>query len=109
MSLKGIFPSGNRNFGSQSILEGLPADELALLTSHTSEQLYSKGEIVFREGSFPMGIFYIREGKVKKYKLDKVGGEQIIYVANTGELIGYHSILSGDRYPDSAAALEESS
>lgn len=109
MSLKGIFPIDNWNFGSQSILEGLPADELALLTSHKSEQVYSKGEIIFREGSFPMGIFYIREGKVKKYKLDKVGGEQIIYVANTGELIGYHSILSGDRYPDSAAALEESS
>ena len=45
---------------------------------------------------------------MKKYKLDKDGREQIIYVANTGELLGYHAILSEDRYPDSAAALEES-
>jgi CRP-like cAMP-binding protein len=29
-------------------------------------------------------------------------------VANTGELIGYHAILAQDRYPDFAAALEES-
>ena len=44
----------------------------------------------------------------KKYKLNKDGKEQIIYVANKGELIGYHAILAEDRYPDSAAVLEES-
>jgi len=71
--------------------------------------LYKKGEIIFREGAYPPGIFYIKAGKVKKYKVDKEGREQIIYVANTGELIGYHAILSEERYPDSAAALEDSS
>jgi CRP-like cAMP-binding protein len=70
--------------------------------------VYKKGEIIFREGAYPAGIFYIIDGKVKKYKLDKDGREQIIYVANIGELLGYHAILSEDRYPDSAAALEES-
>ena len=73
-----------------------------------SEQVYSKGEIIFREGVSPSGIFYIRKGMAKKYKVDKEGKEQIIYVANTGELIGYHALLAGERYPDSAAALEES-
>jgi len=34
--------------------------------------------------------------------------EQIIYVANHEELIGYHAVLSGERYPDSAAAIEDS-
>jgi CRP-like cAMP-binding protein len=46
---------------------------------------------------------------VKKYKADKYGREQIIYVANTGELLGYHAVLADERYPDSAAALEDSS
>jgi len=44
----------------------------------------------------------------KKYKVDKEGREQIIYVANSGELIGYHAVLAQERYPDNAAALEES-
>jgi CRP-like cAMP-binding protein len=44
---------------------------------------------------------------IKKYKTDKEGKEQIIYVANAGELIGYHAILEEERYPDSAAALEQ--
>lgn len=108
MSIKGIFPIDKWDFKSQSVFTDLPLDDLELLTANKTEQVYRKGEIIFREGGYPSGIFYIIDGKVKKYKLDKDGREQIIYVANTGELLGYHAILSEDRYPDSAAALEES-
>lgn len=108
MSIKGIFPIDKWDFESHSILLNLPEEDLQLLTAHQSEQVYKKGEIIFREGAFPAGIFYIKSGKAKKYKLDKNGREQIIYVANKGELIGFHAVLSEDRYPDSAAALEES-
>lgn len=108
MSIRGIFPIDQWNFKSESILADLPTEDYTLLTTHKSEQLYAKGEIIFREGSTPSGIFFITEGKIKKYKVDKEGKEQIIYVANTGELIGYHAILAEDRYPDSAATLEES-
>jgi CRP-like cAMP-binding protein len=108
MSIKGLFPIDNWDFKSESVLKDLPLSDLAILTTHQTEQVYKKGEIIFREGAFPDGIFYIKSGKIKKYKLDKDGKEQIIYVANTGELLGYHAILSEDRYPDSAGALEES-
>jgi CRP-like cAMP-binding protein len=108
MSIKGLFPIDNWDFKSESVLKDLPLSDLALLMANKSEQIYKKGEIIFREGAFPDGIFYIKSGKIKKYKLDKDGKEQIIYVANTGELFGYHAILSEDRYPDSAGALEES-
>lgn len=108
MSIKDIFPIDNWDFKSESVLTDLPADDLELLTAHKTEQVYKKGEIIFREGAYPAGIFYIADGKVKKYKLDNEGGEHIIYVANNRELLGYHAILSEDRYPDSAAVLEES-
>jgi CRP-like cAMP-binding protein len=108
MSIKGLFPIDKWNFKTESVLAELPQEELHLLMSHKLDQVYRKGEIIFREGAYPTGIFYISEGKVKKYKVDKDGKEQIIYVANTGELIGYHALLSEDRYPDSAAAIEES-
>jgi CRP-like cAMP-binding protein len=109
MSISGLFPMDKWDFKSQSILAGLPEEEVTLLEAHQSEQVYSKGEVIFREGAYPSGIFYIKKGKAKKYKVTGEGGEQIIYVANTGELMGYHAVLEGDRYPDSAAALEESS
>ena len=108
MSIKGIFPINNWDFNSESVLTDLPEKDLQLLMLHQSRQQYKKGEIIFREGAYPSGIFLVVEGKVKKYKTDKYGKEHIIYVANRGELFGYHAILSEDRFPDSAAALEES-
>ncbi|MBS1600743.1 MAG: Crp/Fnr family transcriptional regulator [Bacteroidetes bacterium] len=108
MSIRHIFPIDKWDFKSQSILAGLPEEDFELLVRHKTEQVYRKGEIIFREGSYPTGIFFIKSGMVKKYKLDHESREQIIYVANAGELIGYHAILAEDRYPDSASALEES-
>lgn len=108
MSIRDIFPIDKWDFKSGSILTDLPADDLERLMAHKSEHRYKKGEVLFREGAYPSGIYYIVEGKVKKYKTDRSGKEQIIYVANTGELLGYHAILSEYRYPDSAATLEDS-
>ncbi len=108
MSIRGKFPIDQWDFKSESILKNLPPEDFATLTANRTVQLYAKGEIIFREGAYPAGIFYIIEGKVKKYKVDKEGREQIIYVANDGELIRYHAILSEDRYPDSASTLEKS-
>jgi len=108
MSIRGIFPIDKWDFKSQSILADLPEEDVAVLTAHQDIHVYSKGEVIFREGAFPSGIFLIISGMAKKFKADKEGKEQIIYVANPGELIGYHAILEEDRYPDSAAALEDS-
>ncbi|HEX5024688.1 MAG TPA: Crp/Fnr family transcriptional regulator [Agriterribacter sp.] len=108
MSIRGIFPIDKWDFKSESILTDLPAADYSRLMVHKSEHIYKKGEVLFREGAYPSGIYYVVEGKVKKYKTDQNGREQIIYVANTGELLGYHAILSEYRYPDSSATLEES-
>ncbi len=108
MSLKGIFPIDKWDFKSNSVIIDLPPDELAILTANMSTQVYAKGEIIFREGAYATGIFLICNGKAKKYKADKEGKEQIIYVANTGEIMGYHALLAEERYPDSAAVLEDS-
>lgn len=108
MSLKGIFPIDEWDFKSDSVIVDLPPDELAMLTANMSTQAYTKGEIIFREGAYATGIFLLGDGKAKKYKADKEGKEQIIYVANKGEIMGYHAILAEERYPDSAAVLEDS-
>lgn len=109
MSIKGIFPIEKRNFKSELILADLPSADFEVLNAHQTVQVHKKGEIIFREGAYPASIFWILSVRVKKYMLDNEGKEHIIYVANTEELLGYHAILSEDRYPDSAAALEESS
>jgi CRP-like cAMP-binding protein len=107
MSLKGIFPIDKWIFRSRSILESLTADETERLLSDAVEQCYPKGQIIFRENNPAFGIYYIKEGKIKKYRQDRNGNEHIIYVANAGEMIGYHAVLADNTYPDSAAALED--
>ena len=108
MSIKGLFPIDKWDFESESVLAGLPEPDLALLMRRKTETGYKKGEVIFREGAYPSGLYYMVSGRVKKYKVDFDGGEQIIYIANAGELLGYHSLLSGENYLDSAAVLEQS-
>ena len=108
MSIQGIFPIEKWDFKSESILADLPKPDLQLLMARRLEQVYKKGEIIFREETYPTGTFFLISGLAKKYKVDKDGREQIIYVANAGELLGFHAILSGDNYPDSAAVMEDS-
>lgn len=107
MSLKGIFPIDRWDFSSQRILAELTDEDRDALMSHSRQKKYKKGEIIFREGETPAGIFYVASGTVKKYKVDNAANEHIFYVASAGELIGYHAVLAGEVYPDSASALED--
>lgn len=106
MSLKGIFPIDRWDFHSKSILADLNDKDRDRLLQHARKEEYGKGELIFREGAKPAGIFYIQSGTVKKYKIDNTGREYIFYVAGTGELIGYHAVLADEPYPDAAATLE---
>lgn len=107
MTIGNRFPVNNWNFNSDSILQNLPEQDLSLLLANQSTHKHNPGDVIFREGAFASGIYIIKEGRVKKYKVDIHGSEQIIYIANTGELLGYHAVLAEGRYSDSAAALEK--
>lgn len=69
---------------------------------------YLKNQPIFTEGTLPSGIFYLQSGKVKKYKMDNDGKEQIIYIYNAGEFFGYSSVLSESKYGDTTVAIENS-
>jgi CRP-like cAMP-binding protein len=108
MSLNRIFPIEKWNFITASALKLLTVDDYNRLLINSTCHTYKKGEIIFRENTLPAGVFLMVNGKVKKYKVDHAGKKQTIYVAGNGELVGYHAVLSRDRYSDSAAALEAS-
>lgn len=101
------FLSENFRLKTDQLFEGLTAEELESLMGSGVTHTYKKGEIIFREGGIPTGIFYIRSGRIKKYKTTMKGGEQIFYLCCEGELLGYHALLSEEHYPDSAATIEE--
>lgn len=107
-SLSGMLPnfsSGSFMLKAEQLFEGLPPEDTNKILREGATHVFRKGEIIFREGGIPTGVFLIKSGKVKKFKTTATGVEQIIYICSEGELLGYHALLSEDRYPDSTAAL----
>lgn len=96
------------HFNSNSVFEGLPQEDLKRIEKNTRYIKYKKGQSIFVEGTYPSGIFFIKDGKVKKFKNVYDGKEQIIYICTKGELLGYSALLSEETYPDSSAALVDS-
>jgi CRP/FNR family transcriptional regulator, polysaccharide utilization system transcription regulator len=72
------------------------------------ETLYKKGEVVFRIGNMPHGLFFIKSGKVKTFKYRGDGKEQILTIAGKGRFLGYKDLLAGRRYTSGAIAIEDS-
>lgn len=97
--------SGSFRLKTEEVFLGLTAAESEALLRAGVTHTYRKGEVIFREGGIPTGIFHIKSGRVKKYKSTAKGREQIIYLCSEGELLGYHAVLADERYPDSTAAL----
>lgn len=77
------------------------------LEKNKSCTVYKKNQVVFHEGTRPLGLFCINSGKVKIYKTGSEGKDQIIQILSAGDMMGYRSMLSEDPYPVSAETLEE--
>jgi CRP-like cAMP-binding protein len=102
------FPIEKFTSKSASILKDLSPEILDKIQKLMIDKKLKKGQNVFLEGSYPAGIFYLKEGIVKKYKTDHDGKEHILYLCAKGELLGYSAVLCNETYPDSASTLEPS-
>lgn len=95
-------------FNSEFVLSNLPDEDLKEIEDNIRYRKYKRNKNIFIEGNYPSGIFYVKEGKIKKYKNYNEGKEQIIYICTKGEFFGYSALLSEEQYTDSSAALEDS-
>jgi len=102
------FPFDDFLFNNNAIFDGLSEQDLEILNLNMVSHNYKNGEILFRERGYPTGVYYVESGKVKKYKTDKDGKEQIFYICTKGEILGYHSLISDEKYTDTAACIESS-
>ncbi len=91
---------------NKSLFDSLPQEELEVLSQHKSCVTYKKGQTLFYEETRPMGVFCINHGKIKVYKMGSNGKEQILYIAQAGDFLGYRALLSEEFYGASATVLE---
>lgn len=69
---------------------------------------FKKNQIIFKEGDEPVGMLYLKEGKVKIF-IEGVGGrEQIVRMVEQNGLIAYRSLLADEPHNGSAVAIEKS-
>jgi len=70
------------------------------------EKKYLRSAAIFEEGYLPKGVYILNRGKVKLFQRTLSGSDQIMNIHVAGEMIGYRPLLSNERYPVSATALE---
>ena len=82
-------------------------EELELVNASKSTQHYQKGQAIYQEGSQALGLYCVRQGKVKLSKAAGDNKEQIVHLLREGEVVGYRALVAGTRYTHSAVALED--
>lgn len=95
------------DFKSDFLFKGLSNAEKNHVRSLFEHIRFKKGSKLFYEEGIPTGVFLIEQGLIKKYKTIIGKQEQIFYIYTNGELLGYHALLSNERYQDACEAIED--
>ncbi|HET6225837.1 MAG TPA: response regulator [Bacteroidia bacterium] len=89
------------------ISEAKGMDALKELSEKRDVRFYKKKEEIYKEGSFPKGIYFVSKGKIKTYQTTEHGKELITELHKDGDFFGYLSLLKDEKYSSSATALED--
>lgn len=95
------------DFKSDFLFSELSKEEVNRIRSSFEPIRFKKGSKLFYEDGIPTGVFLIESGLTKKFKTVMGGNEQIFYIYTNGDLLGYHALLSNERYQDTCEAIEE--
>lgn len=104
-----LIQSFESNFtGDDCIFNHLKPSELAILEKNHSITRYKKNDCIYAEGEMPVGMLYLKEGKVKLIKDGINGREQIIRMITQNGLIGYRALIANEPHIATAISIEES-
>lgn len=82
--------------------------ERAYIKNQADLLRFEKGQVVYCEGSTPLGIYIVKDGRIKIKKTGIDGKEQIVRIATRGDSLSYIDLLSNTRYSNSAGAISDS-
>ena len=70
-------------------------------------RLYRQGTHLFMQGDPLTNVYFILNGKIKIYRTDMQGKEQIVNVLGEGGMFPHQGFFRNDNYPAHAEVLEE--
>lgn len=93
---------------ANSYFSSLSPDLLERLARETDLRLYERGEVICWQGEPCSGLFVIRRGSVKLFKVSARGRELIIRMFEEGATFNEVPVMDHGSNPINVAALEES-
>lgn len=91
----------------KSVFCDLSEEHLCEIDKAKTGNHYKRHQIVFYEGNQPYGLYCISSGKIKVFKVDEQGHQQIVRLAGPGDILGYRCLLSNEPYLATAEAIED--
>lgn len=86
----------------------LPDVDLAEVAKHVHLKRYAQGQLVIMEGEPCDGLYVVREGRVRVYKMSPAGKEQVLRIIPPDESFNDVPVFDGGPNPASADSLDES-
>src|SRR5690606_23118023 len=90
------------------IFNNLTQEEMLEIASITKAQTFKKGEMVYMAGDQGGKLYVLHTGRVKIYRINSSGKEQVIRVIEPGQFMGELSLFSSMPMTDYGEALETS-
>lgn len=88
------------------IFSSLNSDEKMEIVDIASSRSYEKGETIYHAGDEGGTLFVLHTGRVKLFRLNASGKEQVLRLIGPGEFFGELSLFSSLPLTDNAIALE---
>lgn len=85
----------------------LTREELEHLSRITSRRTYEKHTFVFVEGESREAVFFIQDGTIKTYKVDKDGNEQVMSLLQKGDMFPHIGFFDDSPYPATAEVIQK--
>lgn len=90
-----------------ALFKGLSDEEMLPIVNLAKNRIYRQGTHIFMQGDPLTNVYFIHEGRIKIYRTDLHGKEQIINVLEPGNMFPHQGFFRQDNYPAHAEVLED--
>ncbi|GAA0433136.1 Crp/Fnr family transcriptional regulator [Lentibacillus halophilus] len=89
------------------LFKDLTEYEIEPIVDIAQHDMYRRGTYIFMQGDLLTNVYFIHQGKVKIYKTDVHGNEQIVNVLQAGDMFPHQGFFRQDDCPAHAEVLDD--
>lgn len=89
------------------VFKDLDTFEMMPIIDFSSTKIYEPGQIIFMQDEPISEVYFIKSGKVKIYKTDYEGKEQIVNILQKNDMFPHQGLFRKGNYPAHAEIIDE--